>query len=211
MNRRGAFLVQRGTIAPLVVASLSVLFSVLAFSVDQGIAFAAKASQENELDSVRESLMSPSRAFVAKNSENPGHDVAYEVGELLRKSGFGGEVDVWFFEVPAKDSSVSRRFWGIAIQVREESPTLFARGLGVESIPVASKKIVIAEPFSDSVTWRPDESGNGRYSLAESAEPASLMYERLEGIASYPAEMQEEVQAAKDNAKKNGQTGKDRV
>ncbi len=211
MNRQGVLFSARGNIAPLVIASLFVLLSVLAFSVDQGVAFAAKAWQEHALDAVRNSFMSPSHALVAKNSDHPGRDVAYGIGELLRESGFEGEIDVWFFEVPAKDFSVSRRLWGIAIQVREESPTLFARGLGVESIPVASKTTVIAEPFSDSFTWRPDDSGNGRYSLAESAEPSSLRYERLEGIASYPAEMQEEVQVAKNKVKKIGQTGKDRA
>ena len=56
--------------APLAVAAAFVLFAALAFSVDQGIAYATKARQENALDAARAACMDASFALRAKNDDD---------------------------------------------------------------------------------------------------------------------------------------------
>lgn len=191
---------ERGSIAPATTVSALVLAAVLAFSVDQALALALKSRQENALDAVRSSCMGASQGLVAKNSECPGDFVARSVNETLREGGFEGEAVVWFYEAPDGEVAQSRRLWAVGIQVSEDSPTVFARGFGLESIPVASKGVVVAEPFSDTLAWRPSDSGSGRYVFAAgsgASDPPA--FERKDGLASYPKEVVCEVQAAKES------------
>ena len=88
---------ERGNMLPLAVMCVLVLFAVLAFAVDQGIAYAAKARQENALDAARSACMDASFALAAKNDENPGRLVANLVIRTVREEGFSGRVRVWFF------------------------------------------------------------------------------------------------------------------
>lgn len=187
---------ERGTIAPLVVMAALLLFAVLAFSIDQGIACVAKVKQENALDAARDACMDASFALVVKNDDEPGRAVAHRIAETLRREGFAGEVAVWFYEAPAAEVPTSRRVWGIAIQVQEQSPTVFARGFGIASLPVASKRIVMAEPFADTVVWRPGHDVCGRFELTGDAEVSALLFERLSRLDEYPAELAAALRAS---------------
>lgn len=187
---------ERGSIAPLAVMAALLLFSVLAFSVDQGIACAVKTGQENALDAARDACFDASFALAAKNDEDPGLAVARRLAETLRAEGFPGEVDVWFYEVPKEDLPASRRVWGIAVQVRDQAPTVFARGFGVASLPVASKRVVVAEPFAGSEVWRPDVAGGETFELRAGAEASALTRARLARLDECPIELEREVRAA---------------
>ncbi|MFR3090631.1 MAG: hypothetical protein ACLTMP_01860 [Eggerthella lenta] len=80
---------ERGSALPLVLVAALALFAVLAFSVDQGIAYAAKARQENALDAARAACMDASFALVAKNADDP-RMVADRVVRTARDAGFEG-------------------------------------------------------------------------------------------------------------------------
>ena len=99
---------ERGTIAPLALTAVLLLFAVLAFSVDQGIACAAKVRQENAVDAARDACIDASFALMEKNADDPGLAVAHRVAETLRADGFFGAATVWFFEVPKEDLPASR-------------------------------------------------------------------------------------------------------
>lgn len=199
MRGRGYYIHQKGNIVPLVVSSVFVMIGILAFSVDGAIAYTAKVKQENALDGSRNSCMSCSHALVLKNSDHPGRDIARTVGGSLRDDGFEGEIVVWFYEMREGELPASRRLWVIGVQIEEGSPTVFAQSLGIESIPVASNEVMIAEPFSDTRAWRPEDSGNGRYVVADHESIDALGYERLDDLARYPAEMVDRVLAAEEN------------
>ena len=184
---------ERGTIAPLALTAVLLLFAVLAFSVDQGIACAAKVRQENAVDAARDACFDASFALMAKNADDPGLAVARRIAELLRSAGFSGAATVWFFEVPKEDS---RRVWGMAVQLQEQVPTVFARGFGIESLPVASRRVLVAEPFAGSVVWRPDRSGGEVFELASGAEPTALARRAFARLDEGPAELEREVRAA---------------
>ena len=187
---------ERGTIAPLALMAVLLLFAVLAFSVDQGIACAAKVRQENAVDAARDACFDASFALMAKNADDPGLAVARRIAESLRSAGFSGAATVWFFEVPKEDLLASRRVWGVAVQLQEQAPTVFARGFGIESLPVASKRVLVAEPFAGSVVWRPDRSGGEVFELASGAEPTALARRGFDRLDDGPAELEREVRAA---------------
>lgn len=187
---------ERGTIAPLALTAVLLLFAVLAFSVDQGIACAAKVRQENAVDAARDACFDASFALMAKNADDPGLAIARRIAESLRSAGFSGAATVWFFEVPKEDLLASRRVWGVAVQLQEQAPTVFARGFGIESLPVASKRVLVAEPFAGSVVWRPDRSGGEVFELASGAEPTALARRGFDRLDDGPAELEREVRAA---------------
>ena len=187
---------ERGSIAPLAVMAALLLFAVLAFSVDQGIACAVKVGQENALDEARDACFGASFALAAKNDDDPGLAVARRIAETLRTEGFSGDASVWFYEVPEEDLPASRRVWGIAVQVREQAPTVFARGFGIASLPVASKRVVVAEPFAGSAVWRPDGAGGEMFELGAGAEASALARTRFARLDECPVELVREVRAA---------------
>ena len=187
---------ERGTIAPLALTAVLLLFALLAFSVDQGIACAAKVRQENAVDAARDACFDASFALMAKNADDPGLAVARRIAESLRSAGFSGAATVWFFEVPKEDLLASRRVWGVAVQLQEQAPTVFARGFGIKSLPVASKRVLVAEPFAGSVVWRPDRSGGEVFELASGAEPTALARRGFDRLDDGPAELEREVRAA---------------
>lgn len=195
-RRRMSGASERGTIAPLALTAVLLLFAVLAFSVDQGIACAAKVRQENAVDAARDACFDASFALMAKNADDPGLAVARRIAESLRSAGFSGAATVWFFEVPKEDLLASRRVWGVAVQLQEQAPTVFARGFGIESLPVASKRVLVAEPFAGSVVWRPDRSGGEVFELASGAEPTALARRGFDRLDDGPAELEREVRAA---------------
>ena len=187
---------ERGNMLPLAIASLFVLFAVLAFAIDQGIAYAAKARQENVLDAARSACMDASFALTAKNSQDPGRAVAEAVVGTAREEGFAGCVTVWFYEEPAEGLSLSERLWAVGMQMEEEAPTVFSRGYGLSSLPVASHRVVVAEPYASERAWRPDERACGRYEAAAGAGAAGISFVRMDKLDEFPAEMADSVRAA---------------
>lgn len=186
---------ERGNMLPLAVAAALVLFAVLAFAVDQGVAYAAKARQENALDAARTACMDASFALVAKNADDPGRMIAERVARSVRDAGFHGKVAVWFYEEPETSVSSTERRWAIGMQLEEEAPTVFARGYGIDGLPVASWRVITATPYAGEKVWRPTARHCGRYDYAEGAVGSSWSYEELSSIDAFPAELVEALRA----------------
>lgn len=181
---------------PLAIMCVLVLFAVLAFAVDQGLAYAAKARQENALDVSRTACMDASFALAAKNDDNPGRMIANLIVQTVRTEGFSGQVHVWFFEAPADVLPSTERLWAIGIQLEEDVATVFARGWGIESLPAASHRVVLAEPYASERVWRPDACICGRYDVPAGEGVDSLRYTALTELDVFPAEMVTQVRAA---------------
>lgn len=187
---------ERGNMLPFAVMSSLVLFAVLAFAIDQGIVYAAKVEQENALDSARAACMDASFALVAKNEDDPGRSVALEAARSVRVEGFEGRLDVWFYEAPASETIESERLWVVGMQLQEDVPTVFARGYGIDALPVASWRILTAVPYAEGAVWRPDHPGNGRYSFAPGISEAGVAFKPLDGLDEFPNEMIARIRAA---------------
>lgn len=191
-----AVLDERGNMLPLVVVSVFVLLAVVAFSVDQAIAYAAKARQENALDSARAACMDASFSLVAKNDDNPGRALAECVVKTVRNDGFQGRVRVWFYEVSPESLSSSERLWAIGMQLEEAAPTVFARGFGIESLPVASHRSMSATPYSGEVTWRPEKRVCGCFDVEPDAGVGQITFVQMENLSEFPDEIIADVHAA---------------
>ena len=174
---------ERGSALPLVLVAALALFAVLAFSVDQGIAYAAKARQENALDAARVACMDASFALVAKNADDPGRMVADRVVRTARDAGFEGKASVWFYETPEESVSSTERHWVVGMQFEEESPTVFARGYGIEGLPVASYRVLTAMPYAGEKVWRPETRRCGRYDCGLMDVRGAELARRLSGGA----------------------------
>ena len=186
---------ERGSALPLVLVAALALFAVLAFSVEQGVAYAAKARQENALDAARAACMDASFALVAKNADDPGRMVADRVVRTARDAGFEGKASVWFYETPEARASSTERHWVVGMQFEEESPTVFARGYGIEGLPVASYRVLTAMPYAGEKVWRPETRRCGRYDYPAGATADSWTYEALNSLDAFPAELAEAARA----------------
>mgnify|MGYP007110095177 CR=1 FL=1 len=195
MNARGRR-DERGSMVPLAAVAALVLFAVVAFSVDQGIAYAAKARQENALDAARAACMDASFALVAKNDDDPGRTVADRVARTVRDAGFRGKASVWFYEAPEASASSTERHWAIGMQLEEDSPTVFARGFGIDTLPVASYRVMTAMPYAGERVWRPAQRRCGRYDYPAGADATSWSYEALSSLDAFPAELAEAARSA---------------
>ncbi|WP_232050937.1 hypothetical protein [Arabiibacter massiliensis] len=182
--------------APLAVVASLVLFAVLAIAVDQGLASAAKARQENALDDARAACMEASFAFKAKNADDPGRLVAERAIRAIRGAGCGGRIEAWFYEAPEGAVPADERLWVIGLQVTEDLPTVFARGFGVEAIAVASHRVVAAVPYAEERVWRPNERICGRFELPAGAGAGAAAFTPLASLDEFPAEMGEQARAA---------------
>lgn len=198
---------ERGSIVPLATVAALVLFAVLAFAVDQGLAYAAKARQENALDAARASCMDASFALAAKNADNPARLIAERAAHSVRTQGCEGHLTVWFYEVPQNLLPATERLWAIGMQVEEEVPTVFARGWGVTNLPVASYRVVTAVPYAEAQVWRPDGRTCGKFDLAAGASPPSTTFVSLSSLEEYPAEIRDQVRAAISAKASDGKEG----
>ena len=93
---------------------------------------------------------------------------------------------MWFYEAPETDTAEGERMWAVGLQVEEESPTVFARGFGVEGIPVASHRVMTAEPYAEDRVWRPDERTCGRFDVAAGLDAVDAAFTRLARSTSFP-------------------------
>ncbi|OUO92119.1 hypothetical protein B5F40_01960 [Gordonibacter sp. An230] len=184
-----------GSMAPLAVAAAFVLFAILAFSVDQGIAYATKARQENALDAARAACMDASFALEAKNDDDPAMRFVDRAVRAVRDAGCSGSVAMWFYEAPEEDVPEAERVWVVGLQVSEDSPTVFARGFGVEGIPVASHRVMAAVPYAESRVWRPEQRTCGRFDVAAGLGATSAAFTELRSLDEFPAEVGEQVRA----------------
>lgn len=198
---------ERGSIVPLAVVSALVLFAVLAFAVDQGLAYAAKVRQENALDAARASCMDASFALSAKNAHNPARLIAEQAAQSVRAQGYEGYLSVWFYEAPQELLPATERLWVMGMQAEEEVPTVFARGWGVVGLPVASHRVVTAVPYAESHVWRPDERTCGRFDIAVGATPHEATFVPLNSLEEFPVEMGEQVRAATSAKASEGKEG----
>lgn len=188
---------ESGTIMPLIIISTLVLFVVLAFSVDQSLAYAAKARQENAIDTLRHDFMDPSCALRIKNAQDPGKEMAYIAEHSLQQGGFSGHTTLWFFEEPAQSKRTSERYWTVGIELVEEAQTVFARGFGVKSISVASHKVINALIYASEQVWQPDQCLCGRYEFLVPG--AHIGFTPLTTLDAFPDEIVQAAQGSENN------------
>lgn len=191
---------ERGDIIPACIAALFVLLFAFCALVDPACARFVKSAQESALSSAQAQVEKTSTAVQIKNSQTPGLDTSQAIVSDLRKSGYSGQVTVWFFEASVEQTGAAKRLFVIGVQLEEDMPTIISRGLGIESIPVGSHAVFSAVPYSAEQVWRPDTPINGIFKAT--AEGTSVNYESKNSITEFPAEMKAEYDTRLQQIKK---------
>ena len=187
---------ERGNIAPVAVVSIFLLLSVMVFAVDMGIAYCAKDRQEQALDAARATCMDAAASQQAKYSDDPGAALSERIVETVRAQGVTAAVDVWFYEAPRGSVPESERYWVVGMQVSQSVPTVFAKGLGLDSIGAASCRIIEARPYASQKVWRPARRVCGKYSFAQGSTAAQGKFTAISELDEFPSEMAERARAA---------------
>lgn len=187
---------ERGNIVPLALVSIFLLLAVMAFVADIGIAYYAKDRQEQVLDAARTVCMDAAVSQQAKYADDPGRVLSEQIVRTVRAQGFSGAIDVWFYEAPKGSVSESERYWVVGMQLSQDVPTMFAKGLGLDSIEAASCRIVEARPYASQKVWRPAKRICGKYSFSTQAGADQGKFVAVSELAGFPAEMAERAAAA---------------
>lgn len=178
---------------PASIAAAFLLMMALCAVVDPSCAMLCKVQQENALANAKEECMQPAFALEQKNSDTPGRDVAERVVASLRASGFGGEAIVYYYEAPESATGPAKRLYVVGVQVKEDYETIVSRGVGVETLPVASYTVFSAVPYSEEKAWRPAKAGSGSYVSA--SQGATLSYAEIAGLEGFPEEVVAEAKS----------------
>ncbi len=178
---------------PLVVVSIFILLAIMAAAVDVGIAYCEKSHQEQALDAARATCMDSVTSQQAKYDADPGEFLAGAIATTVRSQGVGGDLTVWFYEAPEGSVPESERLWIVGMQVAEDVPTVFGKGLGIDSISTASWRVVRAVPYASQKVWRPDRRICGRYAFSAGNGASKGVFTAIGSLDGFPAEMVEQV------------------
>lgn len=157
---------ESGAVTIVTVAVCLVLMLFLGFAFELSAAVDARASQDNDLATARNATMASTTLLMAKNSDNPGEYIAQTAVDSLRKNGFNGDVEVWFYESASSNLPHGKRAWAWGIQTKSSLKGYFATyALGDFSIPIGAHVCAHAVPYTAGTAWRPASYGNGKYSF----------------------------------------------
>ncbi|MEG0375992.1 MAG: hypothetical protein RR672_10185, partial [Raoultibacter sp.] len=129
-----------------------------------------------------------------KFSDNPGRDVSQLMVDTIRKNGYQGGIEIYFYELPKSSlpSSASPdtdRYYGTAIRLTRTYDAGFAKNFGASTWPVSSTLASVSHAYSDGKIWRPTGNSNGRYT---STSGNTIIYEQI-SMDKYPNELIEKL------------------
>lgn len=147
-GERGSTLVFWASILVVVFVFLVVGFGVVG-------ATTIKISQESALSAIREYDTKPAVALRAKNSTDPGFVLARSMVDGLRQSKVQETVEVWFYEVPAKDLTPDRRVYAYEVVLKAPYDVPFGGAVGIKQVEITSSVVSLSAPYAEFASWRP--------------------------------------------------------
>lgn len=178
--------VESGNVLLAFLLATPMLLGFLAFGVDAVRCLTVKSLQADALQAAFGVQKSSTTSLLAKNSENPGMEMAQATIGALRKQGYDGSVDVWFCEVEHPDET--RRLLLFQTDLAERVETSLGPLFGADSVLVESRLPSYAMPYSEFEAWKPRRSDNGRFHCDEGA-PASQIDYTPHDLSEMPEEM----------------------
>lgn len=166
---------EEGSTLVLYAVLLSALFVCLVLGYGVAGAMTIRTNQESALSAVREIEMAPAMALAAKNSDDPGTAIARKMVAGLRDAGFSDAIDVWFYEVPARELTPERRLYAYEVVLTTPYDVPFGGAVGIRQVNVASSVVSSAMPYSEFEAWRPSMPRNGVFRAA--AGSSAITYE----------------------------------
>lgn len=166
---------EEGSTLVLYAVLLSALFVVLVLGFGVAGATTIRTNQESSLSVVREVEMSPAMSLATKNSNDPGMAIARKTVEGLRDGGFADGIEVWFYEVPARELTPERRVYAYEVVLTTPYDVPFGGAVGMERVDVTSSVTASAMPYAEFEAWRPAAARNGVFRAA--AGSSAITYE----------------------------------
>lgn len=194
-KRRLALGNERGSIAPLAVMVALVFVALLGLTIDYGACYAAKTQQEQAIDAARSACMDAAGAIPAKYADDPGLSLANTIASTVRGQGVAAALSVWFYEAPEQSVPASERLWVVGVQVEQDLQLPCAAG-AVDSLAVASSRVIVAKPYASEVVWRPQRRVCGVYRFAEGESQGSSSFSPIAMLEGFPSEMVQAVRSA---------------
>lgn len=185
---------ETGTVLFAFFMSLPMLFAFLAFGIDAVRILDVKSIQGDALQTAANVQKSPTTALLAKNSEDPGRQIAEATVNSLRDIGYEGRIDIWFCEQDARTSARNAKSRLLLFQtdVADNVETSFGSLFGAQEALVESSEPGYLVPYSEFEAWKPAHVRNGRFRCEEGA-PAS----QIEFTSFQVSEMPEEMTSQK--------------
>lgn len=195
---------RRGSVSVLTAAIMLMLLLGLAFAADLSAALSARSSQANLAGVARDATMSSAFLMQAKNSEDPGGEVARRAAESLRENGWEGEIDVWFAEADASELPAGKRAWAWAVSTSSTSPAWFSHAFGGGGdIEVADGAAARAVPYTAGAAWRPAGDAQERHYRFEAGISADPSSEDDMPLSDMPAAVRSQMASALDEARRD--------
>ena len=170
---------ERGQSMALAVMFMLVVLIVAALVVDFGFMVLERTRQSTSLEEAEQKCMIPSVSLELKNSADPGDVMCKEMVKAIRRTGFDGSIDVYFYEIPdplvyLPDLEGERRIFVFGATLTGETPTIFASMAGVKVPETVTTKWVSAQSYSNEKVY-PRQPGvwNGVYHVDAGADSGS--------------------------------------
>lgn len=170
--------------------SLPMLLAFLAFGVDAVRVLSAKSIQGDVLQTAASIQKSPTTALLAKNSEDPGLQIAEATINSLRDLGYEGRIDVWFCERDehAGSQGAKSRLLLFQTDIADSVETSFGALFGVQGALVESSEAGYLVPYSEFEAWKPSCIRNGRFRCEEGAPASQIEFTPFQ-VSEMPEEM----------------------
>jgi len=152
---------ESGQTTALFACALSAILICLAFAVDLGL---ANFDRTRTSDQVQQSLSEatlPATSLLVKNSATPGEEMTRALAESLRREGFTGSIEAYYYEPDITATRKDVRVYVFGINVECETKALFGRLLGTDGVPTRVLSWAHAIPYSSYETYKPATPANG--------------------------------------------------
>ncbi len=174
-----------GFTMPLLVLMLVFCVIVTAGFIEFASITSAKCVLDSKLSNVKESSCSTSFALLVKNSDDPGEEIAQKICNLIRENGITGACKLWVYEAPKDSISADERLILWMAEATIDHQLLTSGLFGANNMSISSNISGSYKPYSDTITWRPQNSGCGVYSFSKNS--TSFSYAEMSDINNYPS------------------------
>lgn len=173
--------------------SLPMLFGFLAFGVDAVNCLTVKGLQNDALQTALNVQKSPTTSLLAKNSDDPGLQIAEATVQALRAQGYAGRIDVWFCEQSRSESDETEttRLLLFQTDVADYVETSFGALFGANGILIETSEPSYLMPYSEYEAWKPAHARIGRFRCEEGSSSAQIGFDRF-SISEMPERMMEQ-------------------
>lgn len=194
---------EKGSVLPLYIMGIMLATLILSFGIDLASVYAYGIYQSSNIRTAAADMSEMGSSWQVKNSTAPGHYVAKEVCESLRRNGYNGGIKVSFYEPqysnPTATGNAPNRILCYEIELEQSYKLAFGAAIGKESLAVKSSDVYSAIAYSSINVWKPTSCDNGLYELAAGNPATAIVYTANNLLPAFSPAMQKKVEELEDS------------